>query len=104
MFLIDKKGSIGISGENKHEFSFQYSYLFFAYHAKKRNKRKITTDDNPQLPFSHKPTLTMARQLMVRAIRGHPHTSQDPRLGFFQIPNYYAIEYCLSPLTFPNDP
>jgi hypothetical protein len=53
------------------------SFLFFACHAKKRNKRKITTDDNPQLPFLHKPTLTMARQLMVHTIRGHPRTSQD---------------------------
>jgi len=53
------------------------SFLFFACHAKKRNKRKITTDDNPQLPFSHKPTLTMAKQLMVHTIRGHPRTSQD---------------------------
>jgi hypothetical protein len=80
----------------------QFNILIFSLPAMQRkgNKRKITTDDNPQLPFSHKPTLTMARQLMVRAIRGHQPTSQDQRLGFLQTPNYYAFEYYILPPNF----
>jgi len=59
---------------------FIYSQLFFAYHAKKSYKRKITTDANPHLPLSHRPTLTKARQIQVRTIRGRLPTGQDFRI------------------------
>jgi len=53
--------------------------LYFSLPAMQRkgSKRKITTDANPNLSLSHYPTLTMAGQVSVRTIRGHPPTRQD---------------------------
>jgi hypothetical protein len=50
-------------------------FLFFACHAKKRNKRKVTTDSNLNLAYLHILILTNASQAKVRTIRGHQPTS-----------------------------
>jgi hypothetical protein len=68
--------------------------LFFACHAKKRTKRKITTDTNPQLALSHNPTLTKSSQSQVRTIRGRLPTGQECQ--YLDLPHaqhhYYALD------------